>query len=127
MAQQFQECVMKRSASLLVFATLAACASPAPAPQAEQVVEREVVITGGFGQADPGEARTKEAQDVAVAEIYKRDPTRALVEKVEAKVQVVAGLNYAFDITMTGGARFKVVVYRDLQNTLKVTSYEKVG
>ena len=116
---------MKLPASLLVIAMLGACASPAP--QAEQVVEREVVITGGFGQADPGEARTKEAQDVAVAEIYKRDPTRALVEKVEAKVQVVAGLNYAFDITMTGGARFKVVVYRDLQNTLKVTSYEKVG
>ena len=118
---------MKRSASLLVFATLAACASPAPAPQAEQVVEREVVITGGFGQADPAEARTKEAEDVAVAEIYKRDPTRALVENVEANVQVAAGLNYAFDITMTGGAHFKVVVYRDLQNSLKVTSYENVG
>ncbi len=116
---------MNRSASLLVFAMLAACASPAP--QAEQVVEREVVITGGFGKADPAEARTKEAEDVAVAEIYKRDPTRALVENVEVKVQVVAGLNYAFDITMTGGKHFKIVVYRDLQNTLKVTSYEKVG
>ena len=32
-----------------------------------------------------------------------------------------------FDITMTGGAHYKVVVYRDLQNVMKVTSYEKVG
>ena len=49
------------------------------------------------------------------------------MEKVEVEVQVVAGLNYAFDITMTGGSRFKVVVYRDLQNQMKVTNYEKVG
>ena len=118
---------MKLSASLLVFTMIGACASPAPAAQAEQQVEREVVITGGYAKADQAEASTKAAQDFAVAEIYKRDPTRALVEKVEVKVQVVAGLNYAFDITMTGGARFKVVVYRDLQNVMKVTSYEKVG
>ncbi|MEQ1780776.1 MAG: cystatin domain-containing protein [Hyphomonadaceae bacterium] len=116
---------MKRSASLLVFAMLAACASPAP--KAEQVVEREVVITGGYAGADKADATTKAAEDVAVAEIYKRDPTRALVENVEVKVQVVAGLNYAFDITMTGGKHFKVVVYRDLQGVMKVTSYEKVG
>lgn len=114
---------MKRSAVFLVFAMLGACASPAP----EQQVEREVVITGGYANADPADARTREAQDVAVAEIYKRNPTRALVEKVDVKVQVVAGLNYAFDITMTGGARYKVVVFRSLQSELSVSSYEKVG
>ena len=85
------------------------------------------MITGGYAKADKAEARTKEAEDFAVAEIYKRNPTRALVENVDVKVQVVAGLNYAFDITMTGGAHYKVVVYRDLQNVMKVTSYEKVG
>ncbi len=114
---------MKFSANLIAFAMLGACAAPAPAAQ----VEREVVITGGYSNAEKAEARTKEAEDFAVAEIYKRDPTRALVENVEVKVQVVAGLNYAFDITMTGGAHFKVVVYRDLQNAMKVTRYEKVG
>lgn len=118
---------MKFSASLLVFAMLGACASPAPVAQPEQQVEREVVITGGYAKADQAEAGTKTAEDFAVTEIYKRDPTRALVENVEVKVQVVAGLNYDFDITMTGGSRFKIVVYRDLQNVMKVTSYEKVG
>lgn len=116
---------MKLPASLLVIAMLGACASPAP--QAEQVVEREVVITGGYAKADQADATTKAAEEVAVAEIYKRDPTRALVQNVEVNVQVVAGLNYAFDITMTGGAHFKVVVYRDLQGAMKVTSYNKVG
>ncbi|MEQ1785092.1 MAG: cystatin domain-containing protein, partial [Hyphomonadaceae bacterium] len=109
---------MKFSASLIVVAMLGACATPPPAAQTEQHVERDVVITGGYANADKADARTKEAEDFAVAEIYKRNPTRALVENVEVKVQVVAGLNYAFDITMTGGSHFKVVVYRDLQNAM---------
>ena len=116
---------MKFQTSLLAFAMLAACATPAP--KAEQVIEREAVITGGYAKADESTVGAKEAQALAVSEIYKRNPTRALVEKVEVEVQVVAGLNYAFDITMTGGSRFKVVVYRDLQNQMKVTDYEKVG
>lgn len=114
---------MIRSLAILTLASLAACASPAP----EQQVEREVVITGGYARADQADAREKEAEAVAVAEIYKRDPQRGLVENVEVQVQVVAGLNYAFDITMTGGKHYKVVVYRDLQNVMSVTSYDKVG
>ena len=70
----------------------------------------------------------KAALAVATDAIYTRDPTRALVEKTEAQVQVVAGLNYAFDITMTGGAHYKVVVYKPLGDAkMEVTSYEKVG
>ena len=119
---------MKRAAGLSVLAAsvvtaLGACAAP---PAAEPAAPPPM-ITGGYAKADPAEAGTKEAQDFAVAEIYKRNPTRALVEKVEAKVQVVAGLNYDFDITMTGGARYKVVVYRTLQNTMSVTAYEKLN
>lgn len=105
---------------------LGACVSPpASGPQLRE--EREAVIAGGYGKANPEDARVKEAEDFAVAEIYKRNPTRALVETVDVQVQVVAGLNYAFDIKMTGGSRFKITVFRSLQNELSVTSYEKVG
>jgi Cystatin domain len=114
---------MKRSVSLLVLAILGGCMSPAP----EQQVEREVVITGGYAKADQSTVGAKEAEALAVSEIYKRNPTRALVENVEVQVQVVAGLNYAFEITMTGGSKYKIVVYRDLQNVMSVTSYQKVG
>jgi hypothetical protein len=118
---------MKSSAGLLVGAavlsvTLGACASQPAEPAAPPMV-----IAGGYGKADPADAGTKEAQAFAVAEIYKRNPTRALVEKADAQVQVVAGLNYEFDITMTGGSRYKIVVYRTLQNALSVTSYEKLN
>lgn len=119
---------MKRLLGVCVFtvsaiAAVGACAAP---PAAEPAAA-PMVITGGYAKADTADAGTKEAQDFAVSEIYKRNPTRALVEKAEARVQVVAGLNYEFDITMTGGARYKVVVYRTLQNELSVTSYEKLN
>jgi hypothetical protein len=49
------------------------------------------------------------------------------VEKTTAELQVVAGLNYRFEIVMGGGATYRIVVYRDLQNTLTVSEYEKVS
>lgn len=117
---------MKLAVGLVGLAALGACTSP-PASEPQVREEREVVIVGGYGKADPAEARVKEAQDFAVAEIYKRNPTRALVETVDVKAQVVAGMNYAFDIRMTGGAHFKVTVFRSLQNELSISNYEKVG
>jgi len=84
------------------------------------------VITGGYSPASLDDDMTKAAQAVAVDAIYKRDPTRALVEKVEAELQVVAGLNYRFVITMTGGSRYDVTVYRKLDGTMEVTNYRKL-
>jgi hypothetical protein len=89
---------------------------PTPAP----------VITGGYSPASLDDEMTKAAQAVAVDAIYTRDPTRALVEKVEAEMQVVAGLNYQFVITMTGGARYGVTVYRKLDGSMEVTNYTKL-
>ena len=41
--------------------------------------------------------------------------------------QVVAGLNYRFDITLADNSRFGVTVYRDLQGGMQVTAFEKLG
>jgi hypothetical protein len=87
----------------------------------------DMPMPGGYGPASLEDPRVKEASDLAISEIYKRDPTRALVESVSAEMQVVAGLNYAFTIKMTGGATFGVTVFRSLQNELTVTHYEKVS
>ena len=83
-------------------------------------------MTGGYSPASLDDEMTKAAQAVAVDAIYTRDPTRALVEKVEAEIQVVAGLNYRFVITMTGGARYGVTVYRKLDSTMEVTEYARL-
>lgn len=128
------------SAALIL--SLAACApSPAPAadpapvePAAPAAVEPapsatpEAPVVGGYAPADLADEGVKAALAVATDAIYTRNPTRALVEKTEAQVQVVAGLNYAFDITMTGGAHYKIVVYKPLGDAKpEVTSFEKVG
>jgi hypothetical protein len=92
--------------------------TPMPAP--------EPVITGGYAPADLADETVKAAQTVATDAIYTRDPTRALVEKVEAEQQVVAGMNYRFVITMTGGGKFGVTVFRDLDGKMEVTEYAKL-
>lgn len=85
-------------------------------------------IVGGYGPASLEDEGVKAALKVATDEIYKREPTRALVEKTEAQLQVVAGLNYAFDITMSGGAHYKVVVYRPLGDApLEVTEFTRLN
>jgi hypothetical protein len=125
---------------ILIGSQLVACApakAPEPTPVAAPpaVVETSTptpmptpapVITGGYSPASLDDEMTKAAQAVAVDAIYTRDPTRALVEKVEAEMQVVAGLNYQFVITMTGGARYGVTVYRKLDGSMEVTNYTKL-
>ena len=73
------------------------------------------MIVGGYVAADLNEPGVKAAQAVAVNEIYTQRPTRALVEKVGAEMQVVAGLNYRFTISMSGGDL--------LQNHLKLGKF----
>lgn len=114
---------MIRSAPIALLACLGACAAAPEAPQAPAAP----MMTGAYGKADQSNDMVKAAQAVAVNEIYTRNPTRALVEKVDVEQQVVAGLNFRFDITMSGGSRFKVTVYRNLQGEHSVTSFEKVG
>jgi hypothetical protein len=86
------------------------------------------VIVGGYAPADANDADVKAAESLAVAEIYKREPQRGLVEKVTRESQVVAGMNYRFTIKMTGVNSYMVVVFKPLpgQGAMTVTSFEKV-
>jgi hypothetical protein len=101
--------------------TPAADATPQTPPA---VVEAPIV--GGYAPADLADETVKAAQVVATDAIYTRNPTRALVEKVEVEQQVVAGMNYRFTITMSGGAKYGVTVYRDLDGKMEVTDYAKL-
>lgn len=130
---------MRAIATILIGSLLVACAptqapEPIPAPAPPATVESappapipEPPIAGGYSPASLDDEMTKAAQALAIDAIYTRDPTRALVEKVEAELQVVAGINYRFIITMTGGARYGVTVYRKLDGTMEVTDYAKLS
>ena len=130
---------MRITSTILIGAVLAACSpatAPEPAPAPEPVAVEatppapmpapEPVVTGGYSPASLDDEMVKAAQAVAVDAIYTRDPTRALVEKVEAELKVVAGINYHFVITMTGGARYGVTVYRKLDGAMEVTDYARL-
>ena len=98
-----------------------------PPPQETAQATLPPMIVGGYGASNLADEGVKAAQAIAVNEIYTRNPTRALVDKVSAETQVVAGLNYRFTIVMTGGATYRVIVFRNLQGGLSVTSFEKLA
>ena len=104
-----------------------------PAPPPPEIHEdaggvRPPVVGGytGAGPVDEADANQKAARDFAVAEIYKKFPQRGLVESATVKLQVVAGLNYQFHITMTGAKAYDVVVYRDLQGRMSLSKLDAV-
>lgn len=94
--------------------------------QADATIQEPPVV-GGYATASGEEPGYAEAEALAIATIYKREPQRGLVESKSAQVQVVAGLNFRFDIKMSGENRYTVVVYRDLKGALEVTSFTKTG
>jgi len=115
-----------RIATLLISACLAgvsACTSAPPAADAPP----PPMIVGGYAPADANAPGYKEAEALAIAEIYTREPQRGLVESKSTQVQVVAGLNYLFDIKMTGANRYTIRIYRDLQGALTVSEFTKTG
>lgn len=105
---------------------VSACVT-SPPPETATPAGPRPVMTGGYGGADLNDAGVKAAQAIAVNEIYTRQPTRALVDNVTAETQVVAGLNYRFNITMSGGATYRIVIYRTLQGEMSVSSFEKLS
>jgi hypothetical protein len=111
-----------RRLAVLAFALAAACTmSPTP----DTTGARSHQIVGGYAPADETEPGCKEAEAPAIDTIYKRDPQRGLVENKSAQIQVVAGLNFLFDIKMTGTNRYTVRIYRDLQGQMMVSEFSK--
>jgi hypothetical protein len=122
--------------SLPAFAAAAALAACAPSATDEAgripvacdaaLASGETVPGGWTGGASGAEA--DEAQAFALDELYRRFPTRALVERVTAESQVVAGMNYHFIVEMSGSAGsspvYDIIVYRDLEGEMSVTKLE---
>ena len=106
--------------SLLPAALMAGCAAN-PKP------ERPAMMVGGYGPANLDDVLVKQAEDFAIAELYKRFPSRATVEKVTAESQIVAGANYHFHIKMSGfsGHAYDVLVFRSLQGELTLKDIQK--
>jgi len=118
-----------RRPALFAFVLMAgACANlPANNPPSAPTVAPGPVIVGGYAPADMNDPNVKAAYGLALNELYRRNPTRALDEKKSAEQQVVAGMNYRFRIEMSGRAVYSITVYRDLQGAMSVSDYQKLS
>ncbi len=88
------------------------------------------LLVGGYAPADIEDESAIKAKEMVIDAIYKKFPTRALVDKVEMQVQVVAGLNYKFRIEMSGPQAtrdvFSGAVYRNLKDRFELTSLNQI-
>ncbi len=99
------------------------------APEAETFSEEDLIV-GGYAPMNNEDEHSVKAKEMVIDAIYKKYPTRALVDKVETQIQVVAGLNYGFKIEMSGPKAtrdiFEGVVYRDLEDNFELTSLSQL-
>jgi hypothetical protein len=100
--------------------------SAAPLPALAQQPTGNPTISGGFGEANESAPGYAEARALALRELKKKAPRRAKVETISSEVQVVAGLNYRFEIGLSNGQRWEVVVFRNLQGRQSVSRIGKL-
>lgn len=119
----------------LLTALLLACSTPeAPAaqpatpqpeaptaPPADVTELREPAISGGYSTVEPNDD-IKATATFAVSQLGLTGATLASVDKAEQ--QVVAGMNFRLDLTLSDGSRWHVVVFRSLDQQLSLTSKE---
>jgi hypothetical protein len=100
-----------------------------PSASAPPSTAQRPVIVGGYAPADASDSDVKAAETMAIAEIYRREPQRSIVENVTRESQVVAGMNYRFVVKMSGVNRYEVVVFKPLsgQGAMSVTGFSKLS
>ena len=100
--------VMIGAASGLLFLSLNSYAMPAPPPPPQPVPP------GGYSTQAVTDPQIKEVAAFAAKELSK---SRATVKTIhQAATQVVAGVNYRLDITLSDGKRYEVVVFKSLDH-----------
>ena len=113
----------------LVF-ILAACHSAETGDSGGPIAAAEPV-TGGYAPAAADDLGVKDAEQLAIQKTYEAHPTRMLATVTSREMQVVAGLNYRFEIGFGGGdkdfkKKYEVVVYSPLDGAMEVTSIKEI-
>ncbi len=106
------------AAFAVTVANLSACA--AAAPQAEP--ERPA-MTGGWS-ASPVTEDMQAAAAFATSQIAGEGITFNLLTNGE--VQVVAGINYRFEMVLTNGTAWRVTVYKKLDGSMELTQSQSI-
>lgn len=96
-------------------------AAPPAATPTPPLEVREPAIAGGYNTAEI----TDDIKAIATYAVSQLGLTGAALASVDkAEQQVVAGMNFRLDLTLSDGSRWHVVVFRSLDQQLSLTSKE---
>ena len=100
------------SAGIILIITLSGCTSN------NHNTNKTTEVVGGYTKADVNDPEIIKVAGFAASQIKKGQLEKVL----DAKTQVVAGINYKLDILLTNGMTYEVVVYKDLKGVLELVS-----
>lgn len=105
-------------------AALAAALGTATLAAAPIVAQPAPPIAGGWSAGKVADPTVKAAADFAASQL----PGKASVKSIESvSQQVVAGMNYRIDLTLSDGSRWEVVVYRRFTGEMQLTQSMKLS
>ena len=81
-------------------------------------------VTGGFRDVAVTDPGVRAAARFGVAHL--RPPHPRLARINGAQQQVVAGMNYRIDVTLTDRSRWRLTVYRPLRGEMQLTSAARI-
>ena len=84
----------------------------------------QVMIPGGFRDVAVTDPDVRAAARFGVAHLRPPHPRLASIDG--AQQQVVAGMNYRIDVTLTDRSRWRLTVYRPLRGEMRLTSAARI-
>lgn len=107
--------------AVIMAGMLGACAhAAAPDGGASDTSPPAPAVAGGWSAADRASAEVAAAADYAAHMLNRGGATVASIDS--ASQQVVAGMNYRLDLTLSDGSRWRVTVWRKLDAGMEMTA-----
>ncbi len=116
-------------ASLVCVVALAGCnqkeetVAPAQSQQEANPICNLEKLPGGWSQSD----MTDEAQPLLDVVLAQMNTSAKLKQILSVRTQVVSGINYAIEFEMDNGEIWNTIVYRSLDDEIKMTQPAKLG
>lgn len=108
----------------MMILTAAAFAVVAPSVADTAPAVGGMPVPGGWSQGRTDDPQVKAAADFAVTQL----PGGAKLSRIDAvSQQVVAGMNYRLDLSLSDGSRWQATIYRRFDGTMRLTQSMKLA
>lgn len=113
-------------AAMILGLTMAGTAMPgiAHAGDGDRPTVGETPIAGGWSEGSPGDPTARAAAQFAARQV---SPGGRLASVQAVHQQVVAGMNYRIELTLSDRSRWAVTVYRHFSGTMELTQATKLA